>query len=174
MTSRHLTLLASLTLLGRPALAAEPASVLAALGISGTWAPSCDQPVTRQSPRATFVPESDGRVTIRLDAGPGGVSANVVTAASSAGSELQTSTFTAFADIPKPLRDAFERDNMRPDITTRTIYSVETKGVLVVKDRFIQVSTLTGEAHVIAGGFMINQSTKQPTQKAPPLLKCSD
>ena len=59
MIVRPLTLIAGLVVIAQPALADTPASVLAALGISGLWSPACDQPVSRQAPRVSFVPEAD-------------------------------------------------------------------------------------------------------------------
>ena len=174
MNFRIIPTVAALALAAIPAQAADPASVLAGLGISGTWALTCGQPPTPQSPHITFTPANQGQITIRIDGGPGNNTSNLLTAASVSGTVLQTTTLTTFENIPEPMRDAFEKDNMRPDITMQTSYSIATKGVLTPIQRTVKVSTLTGEAQLVANGFNINQATKQPTQKAPPLVKCSD
>ncbi len=155
------------------ARAAEPAEVFSAMGITGTWSPACDQPASRQNPRVTFSAQPDGTLTARTDTGPDGTSLTTITqAAGQPGGELEATSFAAFNNLPKQMRDAMMQDNSRSDITSRSVYSTQPAGTLTLRSRVVRLGVVEGEATLVADGMVLDPSTHQPVGRVSTNHRC--
>ena len=157
-----------------PAMAADPpAKVLAEFGLTGTWASACDQPAGPRNPKVTYEPRPEGQVDGVGDLGPdGSTRATALEAFIDQDHRLHMTTYATFDHLPKAMRESLEKSGLRPNLTTKSIQAMSGDHSLITEDSIVELDG--SAAHMVSGGYLINQATQAPGPKMPARFKCSD